>query len=417
MAYRSLLCYLTVLGGVPSAYSDSTLPCADDNIGKTSPFTLSVSGRSKPMIYWLYLPAGYSSGDRPALVIGLHGTDDNARQMIDFMTALPTPIPMMIIAPQSIGRGWSSSDIPGIRAMLADITKRYPYDDRRVLLMGFSAGGAMSLHLLYGEQISVTAVAALAGYVPPQLTEEQIDRRRAVPVFFAVGMHDQNHASMHDGLARLRAAGIEVCLYRPHLGHVLDKQVAEAALQWFLERCATNLRVHIAGVADDSDLAEASLALEAVMAQARWHEPEQIEAARRMLAKVEVTGRERLNQADQLARQGREVDAVDLLRRIEADYGSSRMGNQARDRRLILERQPSVQGQLAQRQDRRHREQALRLYLEARDLMQQEQFSAAVDCCHRLLNGFEDTCWADSARDLLNNLRERSSVGSFTIDN
>ncbi len=409
MAYR--LHFLVLLAcGVPSAYPEPMLLLTGSDQGIASRFELSLAGRPDSMVYWRHLPAGYSSGDRPALVIGLHGTDDNARQMLDFMAALPTPVPMLIVTPQSIGRGWSSADIPGIRAMLADVTKRCTYDDRRVLLMGFSAGGAMSLHLLYGEQVSVTAVAVVAGYVPPQLTGEQIGLHRDVPVFFAVGMRDQNHASMHDGLARLRAAGSEVCLYRPHIGHVLDKEVAEEALRWFFDRCAANLRTHIAGVSGNSDLAQASLTLEAMIAQARWHESEQIEAARRALTQIEAVGRNRLNQVDQLARQSREVDAVDLLRKIEADYGSSRIGVEARDRRLSLEQCPSVHGQLAQRLERQHAERAFRMYLEAHELMRQKRYDAAADCCRQLLGGFEDSCWANSARDLLENLRERVSV-------
>ena len=80
----------------------------------------------------------------------------------------------------------------------------------------------------------VTAVAALANYGPPWITDEQVRARRHVPVFYAVGMADVNHERMREGIGRVRSAGGRVDLYRPTLGHVLDPTVAQAAVDWWL---------------------------------------------------------------------------------------------------------------------------------------------------------------------------------------
>ena len=57
---------------------------------------LSIPGRSEPAYYWLRRPAGHGPGQCGPLLIALHGTDDSARQMIDFWAARHARVPMLI---------------------------------------------------------------------------------------------------------------------------------------------------------------------------------------------------------------------------------------------------------------------------------------------------------------------------------
>ena len=59
------------------------------------------------MLYWLDRPAGYGLTDRPALLIVLHGTDDTAADAMQFWSTRQHELPILIAAPQSVGKGWS----------------------------------------------------------------------------------------------------------------------------------------------------------------------------------------------------------------------------------------------------------------------------------------------------------------------
>ena len=54
-------------------------------------------------------------------------------------------------------------NVATIRAMLTHLESHVSFDPQRVLLAGFSAGGAMSFYLLYVERFPTTAVVASAG--------------------------------------------------------------------------------------------------------------------------------------------------------------------------------------------------------------------------------------------------------------
>lgn len=370
---------------------------------------LDLPVRSEPGYYWISRPPGYGRGDKPPLLICLHGTDDTARQMMDFWAACRPRIPMVMASPQGVGKGWSDADLGTIRAMMSHLQANVSYDGGRVLLAGFSAGGAMTLFLLYKEKLPVTAAAALANYVPPRITAGDVADRGWIPVFYAVGMADLNHERMRHGLDILRAAGGNVELYRPPIGHVLDPQVGQAALEWFFNIVGERVAKEIAGATEEAGLAHACVAMERIINQARWHEPQHVEAARATLEKLERAGRAGLALAEGRIREKRVIEAYEALRELETRYGGARMGRQAAEARARLERDPDAQRRIRDHQGQKRAEEAMTLYRSAQRLVAEARYRDAMGKCEEILAQYGDTPAAPRAQYLLELLRSKVS--------
>jgi poly(3-hydroxybutyrate) depolymerase len=401
----------------------STAPAVDAH----GPTEVRLSTDSGGGTYWLRVPPGYGPGDRPTLIIALHGTDDTAREAVEFwaavgarkdsytsstqpLTRVGQPyLPAIIAAPQAAGRGWADTDLPTIQAMLTDLPKRVSYDPQRVLLAGFSAGGAMAFHLVYVERAPVTAAAALAIYLPPSITQEQIRLRRSVPVFYAVGKDDINHERMRSGIDRLRIAGADVELYQPRIGHVLDPQVAAAAIEFFFDRCRREVGERIQAAGEMEDLAVAACILEGVVSQSRWHEPAQVAAADETLRRVEAAGRRELESAQALIRAGRKLEAMPLLVWAEERYGSSRLGAEAARLRRELQTDPTVSRAEGEQLARRRASAAEGVLAAAQRALADEQPAAAAESCRHILDMYPETPAAERARRLLATLQTRPS--------
>lgn len=393
---------VSALAAVPAS-----LPAVPDDQGVAFSVSLLPPGQAERAVYWLALPAGYKPGAQPALLVVLHGTDDNARQMIDFWGRLSMPCPVILAAPQGVGRGWCDRDPAAIRAMFAHLNERVSHDSERVLLAGFSAGGAMGFHLLYKEKSPVTALAALANYVPPSIASEEIRARSGVPVFYAVGMDDLNHERMRWGLSRLRDAGGDVFLHRPRIGHVLDPVVGQAALDWFFKQTRESLDRQ-AQAAVGGDTATALPRLETVLAQARWHDPASVDVARQTLERIESPGREQLRQAKLMLDSGRKLEAAELLLTVETRYAAGRLGREAGGLRLRIEDDPEVRRQLAERRARRRADEAFELYRAAQMLVAQNRLHDAAERCRQVTTLYQDTPSAPRAKFLLDTIEQKT---------
>lgn len=367
---------------------------------------LPVQGKSGPTFYVLRKPAGYGPGQMPPLIVALHGTDDTAAQMVDFWGARNMRIPPLIAAPQGVGPGWRDSDTTIIRAMFEHLQANTSYDTQRVLLAGFSAGGAMSFQLLYVEKVPVTAVAALANYVPPWITSEQVKARAHVPVFYAVGMADINHERMREGLQRLRAAGARIDLDRPRIGHVLDSDVAQETLDWFFDRCADHISAALDRMTAAGRVADLP-ALDRICVQRPWHEAAHVRRAERLIEDLEAPGRLELVKARAFAAESRPADAVEILQQIEGRFVAGPLAREACGLRLHLESDPAVRRAIADRLASRRAEQALSLYASAQRLVVQRQFDEAAEQCRRIIDLYSETAGAERARTLLQLLENR----------
>lgn len=367
---------------------------------------LPIEGRGAAAL-WVWRPEGYAPGERPPLIVCLHGTDDTAEEILAFWRDRKMRIPAVLAAPQSVGKGWSSGDVPMIEATFDWLERHVWFDRHRVLLAGFSAGGAMTFQMIYHERAPVTAGVAMANYVPPRLTLEEVRARRDLPMFYAVGMADVNYDLMRKGLEFLRSADANVELYHPDLGHVLSPAVGQAAMDWFGELCHRQTERVIAQATDATDIGQAATRIERIVGQARWHDEKQVARAREVLAKLLAPGEADLRRVGELVEERQAVQAVELLRQVARTYGLSRLGVTARRQRDALLSDPNIRQQLADAEARRRAETAMSEYAAAQKMVAKGRLADAAAACRRIIADHGDTPAATRARRLLHMLEGR----------
>ena len=371
---------------------------------------IPVEGRARPVVCWIYRPEGYAPGQKPPLMVCLHGTDDTAEEMVSFWRARRTRIPTIIASPQGVGKGWCSEDEAAIRATFDWLAREVWYDDHRVLLAGWSAGGAMTFQMVYKERVAVTAAVALANYVPPRLTVEDIRPRRDLPIFYAVGMADVNHELMRAGLDYMRSAGANVELYHPTIGHVLSPEVAQAALNWFDDLCSRQTGEAIETAAKSSpEVGPSAQRMEDIANQSRWNDPGQVTLAAQVLAELNKPGRAALQEVEVHLASSRPAEAVELLRGIERMYGSSSIGVLARVQRERLEADPQIRAEVEALQSRKRAEEAMQEYARAQKFIAENRLPDAAQTCRKIIDVYGGTPAADRAGRLLRMLEGRSA--------
>jgi hypothetical protein len=279
-------------------------------------------------------------------MICLHGTDTTAADILDFWRGLDHHVPYVMVAPQGTHAGWRDSDRALVDEFLDHVSKTVLYDRSRVLLTGHSAGGAMAFHLLYVEGFPASAVAVTANYVPPTVEHRHVARHKDIPVFYAVGESDVNRERMREGLTLLRRNGASVTVRRPPIGHVLDRSVGQAAVDWYASLCRARVDALLARAQEDLDRQRtpgpSAAALEALVRHARTHRDDQVKAATEMLFRLQRRGRRTLARADKLLTLNRPLEARDELLTVEARYGGSSLAVEAKRRRARVEAIPEV---------------------------------------------------------------------------
>jgi len=353
-------------------------------------------------------PPDYRLGDQPPLIVCLHETDTGAAVILDFWRKLKTPLKPILVAPEHHMPGWREADLPCVRATIEHLQRNVSYDQHRVLLTGYSAGGAMAFHLLYAEGFPATAVAATANYVPPSVTAAMVAARRDVPIFYAVGERDINHERMRSSIELLQANGGPLTLLRPDIGHTLDPVIGQQAMDWFLTTTSKHTldRLSLAAAsAHAGKYAESLAVVEPILAQRRWHTPEVISRAEEVLVQSEAPGRQDMAKAERLTAVGESVQALDILRRIENAYGDSRLGQEAKHRRERLAADPKVRSVDDARQAERQEEAGRQALAQAQRLVIERHYEAAKQQCDRIIRTYPGTTAASRARTLLEQLR------------
>ncbi len=367
-----------------------------------------VPGQAAPLTAWIRRPPGFGHAARPALLIALHGTDDVARDAVAFWGRLAAPRPLLVVAPQASVRGWCDLDIPAVRAMRQQLRDRLPHDEGRVFLAGFSAGGAMTMQLVYGERFPVTAAAALANYLPPTLQADDLRAGARVPVLYAVGMRDINHEQMRLGLEQLRAVSAEVELYRPRIGHELDEAVGRHAIDWLFTQADRQWRAFLARAEREPNPARDLPRIEEVITSASWQDPDHVDLAIRSAARLEAPGREDLAAARTMLDEGRTAEGLELLARVERDYGNTRLGREARAWRERIQADPAAQARSALQSARRRDAEAMEMYAAAQQLVARRRLADAARTCRQVIRLYHDTPAAARARRLLDLLEPGS---------
>jgi phospholipase/carboxylesterase len=113
---------------------------------------------------------------------------------------------------------------------------------RRVVLAGFSQGGAMAIHTGLRHRERLAGILALSCYLPlaDTLAAEASPANRDVPIFMAHGTHDELIPAARAGEARdrLRALGYAVHWRQYPIGHAVSADEIADVGAWLTARLA-----------------------------------------------------------------------------------------------------------------------------------------------------------------------------------
>jgi polyhydroxybutyrate depolymerase len=159
------------------------------------------------------IPTGYRPGDKPPLVLVLHGAGGDGPNSLDkqgwtakadregFIVVAPDGLPLLPRLPANFRanpRLWNSGDlnprspraaaddVAFIRQLLDELRTRIPYDERQVFCAGHSNGGRMTFRLASELSERFTAVAVVAGLLVVQNPKPE----KPLPTLYILGTKD-----------------------------------------------------------------------------------------------------------------------------------------------------------------------------------------------------------------------------------
>jgi phospholipase/carboxylesterase len=165
------------------------------------------------LIHTVFEPHG--PGPHPT-ILALHGRGANALDLLGlapyvcggrFLVLCPQGPVQMPIGPGAVGYAWippstpgSAPDVPAVlavreqlRAFLDTAVERYPIDQRKLIVLGFSQGGVMAYSLGLGDPQRFAALAALSTWLPPELLDSLPETAavQRLPILVQHGSRDE----------------------------------------------------------------------------------------------------------------------------------------------------------------------------------------------------------------------------------
>ncbi|MEO0363945.1 MAG: alpha/beta fold hydrolase [Pseudomonadota bacterium] len=211
-----------------------------------------------------------SGPDPDATVILLHGLGADGHDFAPVVQelGLPAAVPVRFRFPHAPSRpvtinggismpAWfdilgldrdAAPDEVGIRGSMAQLDRWVEeavadgFARERIVVAGFSQGGAIALSYALRSQQPLAGVMALSTYLPLQqsLLEEHAGRHAALPIFMAHGTHDPvlPLALAVEAREFMRAAGYTVEWHEFPMPHSVCAEEIVAMRAWLVERLA-----------------------------------------------------------------------------------------------------------------------------------------------------------------------------------
>jgi phospholipase/carboxylesterase len=195
------------------------------------------------LIHAAYEPAG--SGPHPTL-LALHGWGANALDLLGLAPHLGGGR-LLVLCPQGPidvpigsgvnGYGWFpitmgappdpaafAESVRALDAFVAAARQRYPIDDQRLAVLGFSQGGVMAYALALRQGRALAAVAALSTWFAPGLGTIGGTALAGLPVLVQHGSRDEliDVGRGRESVEALRAAGADVRYREYEMGHEIS---------------------------------------------------------------------------------------------------------------------------------------------------------------------------------------------------
>lgn len=174
--------------------------------GPTGAQTMTAKVAGGDRAYQLVVPEGYD-GKRPlSLTFVFHGLGGNAAQIRSYlnMESFAAGNSLFVYpegVPQSAAGGrtaWDVSDLAFFDVMVADISKSYCVDSKRIFAAGHSYGGFMTNAVGCGRGEVVRAIAPVSGGLSPTACKTPVaawiahgDKDRTVPQTQGIAARDQ----------------------------------------------------------------------------------------------------------------------------------------------------------------------------------------------------------------------------------
>ena len=146
-------------------------------------------------LYRIYIPGGPVTRKSYPLVINLHGEGDNAQDQMDWtaMNVIAEREGFIVVYPEGVDGTWNTSlqgeidDVGFINELLDEIVSKYPVDNDRIYVCGFSTGGIMASTLAAELSYRIVCFATVSG--APDYTELSIPPRK-IPALVIHGTDD-----------------------------------------------------------------------------------------------------------------------------------------------------------------------------------------------------------------------------------
>jgi predicted peptidase len=207
------------------AFESGSFPAAD---GTVIPYRL------------LRPPVSATGGGVHPLVVVLHGSgaigDDNRAQVDILLKGWASEearrrFPAFVVAPQ-FPRRPDAALREGLLALIDDLRKRFPIDDRRIYLSGFSMGAGGVWNAIQARPRFFAAGAAIAGMA----TSATIAATGATPILVVHGDRDGSYPAMMKLLDQAHPPNVEVWQYLGVAHELAPQPVAGYEIQAWLFR-------------------------------------------------------------------------------------------------------------------------------------------------------------------------------------
>jgi phospholipase/carboxylesterase len=207
----------------------------------------------------VYEPAG--NGPHPTIV-ALHGWGSNAMDLVglaphicdgQLLVLCPQGPIETPIGPGINGFGWfplangGKRDVPAIlssRKHLSEFLKasldRYPIDPNRLIVLGFSQGGAMAYSLALGEPGRFAALVSISSWLSTELLEQlpSTDGARSLPTLVQHGTQDPRIEvdRARKSVEILRDLKVPVSYREYDMGHEINQRSLTDLSNWLEEK-------------------------------------------------------------------------------------------------------------------------------------------------------------------------------------
>ena len=221
--------------------ADSHLHSRPKSIGHAAPTGLQALPDANGRDSYLYVPPGYRPEHPAPMALLLRGAGGHALHGLDLLRDQADAAGLILLAPASrdstwdlIARHYYGADVELVERSLAMVFADYAIDTARLAVGGFSDGAsyALSLGIDNGDLFS-HVMAFSPGFILPLAS-------RGLPrVFIAHGDADDVLPAAICSrriVPRLEREGYPVTYVEFAGGHVVPPEIAQRALDWFLEQ-------------------------------------------------------------------------------------------------------------------------------------------------------------------------------------